>query len=230
MSLDCAASITRSGRGFRETRDFEVRYWTVPELRTTFSRLIGPAKISVDGYFSLNAQVSDVGFMPPRYRAIVYASDWLRRLSAHMPPLRYVADSLYVTASRQDGVARRCAGRMMHLFINSLAASAGGGLTYIRNVIPHLAETPELRVTVALSPGLRQEFSESGNIEFLELEIPAAKRFWFEQSRMPGLIRRCGADVLLSTGNFALRNFPGPADSAVAQFRFTLPAISIAMC
>ncbi len=96
-------------RGFRETRDFEVRYWTVPELRTTFSRLIGPAKISVDGYFSLNAQVSDVGFMPPRYRAIVYASDWLRRLSAHLPPLRYVADSLYVTASRQDGVAEGAA-------------------------------------------------------------------------------------------------------------------------
>ena len=40
----------------------------------------------------------------------------------------------------------------MHLFINSLAASAGGGLTYIRNVIPHLAATPDLRVTVALSP------------------------------------------------------------------------------
>ena len=25
---------------------------------------------------------------------------------------------------------------MMHLFINSLAVSAGGGLTYIRNVLP----------------------------------------------------------------------------------------------
>ena len=98
----------------------------------------------------------------------------------------------------------------MHLFINSLAASAGGGLTYIRNVIPHLAETPDLRVTVALSSGLRQEFSESGNLEFLELEIPAAKRFWFEQSRIPDLLRRCGADVLLSTGNFALRNSPVP--------------------
>jgi SAM-dependent methyltransferase/uncharacterized protein YbaR (Trm112 family) len=92
-------------RGFRETRDFEVRYWTVPELKATFSRLIGPAKISVDGYFSLNAQVSDVGFMPPRYRAIVYTSEWLRRLSTHVPALSYVADSLYVTASRLDGVA-----------------------------------------------------------------------------------------------------------------------------
>jgi SAM-dependent methyltransferase/uncharacterized protein YbaR (Trm112 family) len=91
-------------RGFRETRDFEVRYWTVPELKATFSRLIGPARVSVDGYFSLNAQVSDVGFLPKRYRAIVYTSEWLRRLSVHVPALSYIADSLYVTASRLDGV------------------------------------------------------------------------------------------------------------------------------
>jgi glycosyltransferase involved in cell wall biosynthesis len=99
---------------------------------------------------------------------------------------------------------------MMRLFINSLAASAGGGLTYIRNVIPHLAASPDLRVTVALSPSLRQEFPASINIEFLEVETPPAKRFWFEQSKLPGLIGRCGSDVLLSAGNFALRNSPVP--------------------
>jgi SAM-dependent methyltransferase/uncharacterized protein YbaR (Trm112 family) len=92
-------------RGFRKTRDFEVRYWTVPELKSTFSRLIGPAEVTVDGYFSLNAQVSDVGFLPRRYRAIVYASEWLRRLSVHVPALSYIADSLYVSALRLDGVA-----------------------------------------------------------------------------------------------------------------------------
>ena len=64
----------------------------------------------------------------------------------------------------------------MHLFINSLAASAGGGLTYIRNVIPYLAAVPDLRFTVALSSGLRQEFAESKQIEFLELQISPAKR------------------------------------------------------
>ncbi len=97
---------------------------------------------------------------------------------------------------------------MMHLFINSLAASAGGGLTYIRNVIPHLAASSDLRVTVALSPSLRQEFSGASNIEFLELDTPPAKRFWFEQTKLPDLIRRSGADVLLSAGNFALRKSP----------------------
>jgi len=98
----------------------------------------------------------------------------------------------------------------MHLFINSLAASAGGGLTYIRNLIPHLAARPDLRVTVALEPGLREEFRDFTDIAFVESQVSSARRFWYEQSALPGLIRGCRADVLLSTGNFALRNSPVP--------------------
>jgi glycosyltransferase involved in cell wall biosynthesis len=99
---------------------------------------------------------------------------------------------------------------MMHLFINSLAASAGGGLTYIRNVLPHLASHSSLRVTVALTPGLREEFRGLSNVDFLEPQISQARRFWYEQSALPGVIRSCRADVLLSTGNFALRKSPVP--------------------
>ena len=105
----------------------------------------------------------------------------------------------------------------MRLFINSLAASAGGGLTYIRNVIPHLAAKPDLRVTVALTPGLRQEFRGFPNIEFLELEVPLVRRFFYEQAELPNLIRTARADVLLSTGNFALRRSPVP--QVLAQVR-----------
>jgi glycosyltransferase involved in cell wall biosynthesis len=98
----------------------------------------------------------------------------------------------------------------MRLFINSLAASAGGGLTYIRNLVPHLATTPGLQVTIAIPPRLRSEFPFSTNIDFFELDIPAGRRFWFEQSKLSGLIQRAQADVLLSAGNFALRNSPVP--------------------
>jgi len=99
---------------------------------------------------------------------------------------------------------------MMRLFINSLAASAGGGLTYIRNVLPHFAKIKNLHVTVALSPGLRQEFHDLTEIEFLEIAGPAARRFWQEQSQLPILIRNSKSNVLLSTGNFALRRSPVP--------------------
>lgn len=97
----------------------------------------------------------------------------------------------------------------MRLFMNSLAASAGGGLTYIRNVLPHFAEKKDLHVTVALSPGLREEFRGLA-MDFVDISGSAARRFWQEQSQLPALIRGSQSDVLLSTGNFALRRSPVP--------------------
>jgi glycosyltransferase involved in cell wall biosynthesis len=98
----------------------------------------------------------------------------------------------------------------MRLFINSLAASAGGGLTYIRNVLPRLAEKADLHVTVAVPSRLREEFRNIPGIEFLEINSPPLRRFWHEQSRLPVLLRERQSDVLLSTGNFALRKSPVP--------------------
>jgi glycosyltransferase involved in cell wall biosynthesis len=98
---------------------------------------------------------------------------------------------------------------MMRLFINALAANAGGGLTYIRNVVPHLAEVPDLFSIIALSPDLRQEFSGfANNVDFLEFRAIPGRRVWLEQLELPRMIRRHGADILLSAGNFALRR-PG---------------------
>jgi len=98
----------------------------------------------------------------------------------------------------------------MHLFINSLAASAGGGLTYIRNVIPRLAVEPGVEVTVAVSGNLQQEFSSFPNVRFLNLQMSAPRRFLLEQSELPKLIRQHRCDVLLSAGNFAIRKSPVP--------------------
>ena len=98
----------------------------------------------------------------------------------------------------------------MRLFLNGLAASAGGGLTYIRNVIPFLADTPGLQTTVALPPKLRQELRDFTTVDFVELDISPARRFWYEQSTLSSVIRDRAADVLLSAGNFALRNSPVP--------------------
>jgi glycosyltransferase involved in cell wall biosynthesis len=99
---------------------------------------------------------------------------------------------------------------MIHLFINALAASAGGGLTYVRNVIPCIAARPDAKATVLVDVGLRRELRRSSNVSFIEQENPsgAARRFWFEQFVVPGLIRQSGAHVLVSAGNFALLNSP----------------------
>lgn len=104
---------------------------------------------------------------------------------------------------------------MTRLFINGLAASAGGGLTYLRNIIPHLSRRTDAETTVLLRTSVRSEFGDLPNISFIEKpESPqtrgALQRFVFEQTALPKLIRRSGAQILIATGNFALWNSPVP--------------------
>jgi glycosyltransferase involved in cell wall biosynthesis len=101
---------------------------------------------------------------------------------------------------------------MIHLFVNALAATAGGGLTYVRNVIPQIAARNDAMATVLLDTGLRREFQAPSNIEFLEWEGTSqpALRFWLEQRMVRRLAFRSGAGVLLSAGNFAIWNSPLP--------------------
>jgi glycosyltransferase involved in cell wall biosynthesis len=101
---------------------------------------------------------------------------------------------------------------MIHLFINALAASAGGGLTYIRNVLPRLALRDDVRTTLLVGGQLRNEITDSTRVTLLQADCPSnsARRFWYEQRNLPDMIRRSGANVLLSTGNFALYRSPVP--------------------
>ncbi|MGD0757699.1 MAG: glycosyltransferase family 1 protein [Candidatus Sulfotelmatobacter sp.] len=101
---------------------------------------------------------------------------------------------------------------MIHLFVNALAATAGGGLTYVRNVIPQISARNDAMATVLLDAGLRREFQALSNIEFLEWEGSSqpALRFWLEQRTVRRLALRSGAGILLSAGNFAVWNSPLP--------------------
>ena len=100
----------------------------------------------------------------------------------------------------------------MHIFLNALAASAASGLTYVRNVVPHLASRADIKATVLVSHSLRKELADAPNVA---LEVAAegystARRFWYEQRELPTLLRRSGADILISAGNFAIRHSPVP--------------------
>jgi len=101
---------------------------------------------------------------------------------------------------------------MIHLFINALSASAGGGLTYVRNVLPRMANRDDVRTTLLVGEMLRGEIAESTRVTVLNESYngSSARRFWYEQRDLPRLVRRSGADVLLSTGNFALFRSPVP--------------------
>jgi glycosyltransferase involved in cell wall biosynthesis len=102
---------------------------------------------------------------------------------------------------------------MIHLFVDASAASSGSGPTYVRNVVPHLGARTDLRSTILVSPRLRQEFQDQSNVSFLEFSdkpASAAARFLRAQRLVPELVRRSGANVLLSAGNMALFRSPVP--------------------
>jgi len=101
---------------------------------------------------------------------------------------------------------------MISILVNALSASAGGGLTYVRNIVPRLAARDDVRATLLLKPGFRDELGVWPNIKIVDPPEPvgAARRFLFEQHYLPALIRASGANVLVSAGNFALRNAPVP--------------------
>ena len=96
-------------RGFSEGKEFDVRYYSVPELGRLFETVFGNAELSVDGYFGLGIQPADIAMLPRRYRAVVHASEALRKTSQRVSPLKYFADSIYV-ASRSAPPASKLAG------------------------------------------------------------------------------------------------------------------------
>jgi hypothetical protein len=87
-------------RGFRQPQGFDVRYWTLSELRSAFESLLGPSSLSVDGFFGLGIQPSDAPFLPLKHRLVVQTSELLRHLSRLVPPLTFLADSVYVQSRR----------------------------------------------------------------------------------------------------------------------------------
>jgi glycosyltransferase involved in cell wall biosynthesis len=101
----------------------------------------------------------------------------------------------------------------MRLLIHALGASAGGGLTYLRNTIAHLAARPDVDVSVLAGRAAAAAIPPESNVQFLTSpseERGSLSRFLWEQREIPKLARKTGADVLLSAGNFAVWNSPVP--------------------
>lgn len=102
----------------------------------------------------------------------------------------------------------------MRLFIHALGASAGGGLTYLRNVLPHFASHQNLEISILLASETRRQLSLAASpvkiIETRQKFGNSFARFAWEQRNIPDFIRSARADVLLSVGNFAVWRSPVP--------------------
>jgi len=83
-------------RSFKKARDFQVRYWSLPSLKKTFSSFIGKTEITVDCFFGLGIQYSDLEYMLTGKKCVIIGSEVLRKVTRLIPFLVFFADSLYV--------------------------------------------------------------------------------------------------------------------------------------
>ncbi|OGW91429.1 MAG: hypothetical protein A3D28_00420 [Omnitrophica bacterium RIFCSPHIGHO2_02_FULL_63_14] len=85
-------------RCFRQARDFEVRYWSITDLRDTFGKAIGKTSVFVDCFFGLGLQRSDIPLMPASKRLLIRFSEQLKRMSRKLTFLVNAADSVFVAS------------------------------------------------------------------------------------------------------------------------------------
>lgn len=87
-------------RGFGDGSGFAVRYWSIPALRSLFTSSVGKTRFTVDCFFGIGLQFSDIRLMPFGLKAVVAVSEIWRRLSGIFRPLVYVADSVYASSKK----------------------------------------------------------------------------------------------------------------------------------
>lgn len=81
-------------RGFRRPVRFEVRYRALSHMLAMCSRAIGPTSVSIDCFFGLGLQASDISYMRPLGRIATQSSERLKRWAETAPWLCRFADSL----------------------------------------------------------------------------------------------------------------------------------------
>ncbi len=93
----------------------------------------------------------------------------------------------------------------LRILINAIHAHSGGGVTYLRNLLPALAADPELDVLVCYHRDQEAKLPvpEQG-IQRIAVDFRDGfvGRLVWEQLSLPGLARRLGADVVYSPANF----------------------------
>ena len=87
-------------RMFRPAIGFDVRYYSPAQLRGIFQEHFGNPNFSVDGFFGLNIQPSDMEMMSTPKKAVIQMSSALKFLSNWIPGSYYLADSLFLSASK----------------------------------------------------------------------------------------------------------------------------------
>ncbi|HAL39238.1 MAG TPA: glycosyltransferase family 1 protein [Polaromonas sp.] len=111
----------------------------------------------------------------------------------------------------------------MKIVINALSARLGGGQTYLKNLLTHLPEQPELEILVYAPPSLR--LPDDRRIHRATTnwptENPVLRSLW-ERFGLPRILFREKVDVLFCPGGVVLSRVPNGC-KVVTMFRNMIP-------
>src|SRR5262245_28268437 len=98
---------------------------------------------------------------------------------------------------------------MSRVLINALASTAGGGITYLRNVLPRLDRYDQQNQYFVLAPPeIARDYADMHGgrviVETVATRGGAIGRMLWEQTRLHRFIKSRKIDALVSLGNFAL--------------------------
>jgi hypothetical protein len=91
-----AKAVTR--RMFSEGGEFDVRYYSIADLRRLFEREIGKSEWNVGCFFGLNVHACDREFVPISRRWVVDLAEMSLRASKKFSRLGKVCDSVFLTS------------------------------------------------------------------------------------------------------------------------------------
>jgi glycosyltransferase involved in cell wall biosynthesis len=91
------------------------------------------------------------------------------------------------------------------IVINGVHAKSGGGVTYLRRMLPELAREPGVQIRLVLHENQRSLFEpvpDGVQIDAFDYNPGFLPTLIWEQFSLPGIARRLGADVVFSPANF----------------------------
>lgn len=93
----------------------------------------------------------------------------------------------------------------VRILVNALHAKSGGGVTYLRNLLPHLAGMPDLDVHLFLHVSqypLFEKMPEGVHLHLLDSPTGFLGLLWWEQFALPILAYEMDADITFSPANY----------------------------
>ena len=115
----------------------------------------------------------------------------------------------------------------LRVVINGTHSKSGGGVTYLRNILPHLAAMPELELHLLLHKDQFELFypiSENVNVILTSFQPGFFRTLTWEQLAIPLHAWAMGADVVYSPANYGpilARNHVISLSNAVSVIQFT---------